>query len=57
MMRPVTNVTVQTSYVQINGTIDLVTPALQIPPGTAIDAGNFVPEITGGAKRIGGYER
>lgn len=57
MMRPVPNIPVQTSYVQINGTIDLVTPALQIPPGTAIDSGNFVPEITGGAKRIGGYER
>lgn len=53
----VPNVPVQTDYVAIVGTIDLVSPALQIPAGVAIDSGNFVPEITGGARRIGGYER
>lgn len=54
---PVPNIQVSTDYVPIEGTIDLVSPALQIKPGVAIDSGNFVPEITGGAKRIGGYER
>lgn len=55
--RPVPPVPVQTSYIEVKGTIDLVTPALQIPAGVAIDSGNFVPEIKGGATRIGGYER
>ena len=54
---PIVNVPVKTSYIEIKGTIDLVSAALQIDPGVAIDSGNFVPEITGGAKRIGGYER
>ena len=54
---PIPNVEVKTDYIEIQGTIDLVSSALKIAPGVAIDSGNFVPEITGGAKRIGGYER
>jgi len=48
---------IKTSYIQLQGGIDLVSPALQIRPGVCIDAGNFVPEISGGYKRVGGYER
>ena len=48
---------VQTSYVQLAGGLDLVSPALQLKPGTCIDACNFVPETSGGYKRVGGYER
>lgn len=53
----VPSVDVKSSYIDVKGTIDLVSPALQIEAGIAIDSGNFVPEITGGARRIGGYER
>lgn len=56
-LRPIPPVDIKQSYVKINGSIDLVTPALQISPGTAIDAMNFVPDINGGCKRVGGYER
>lgn len=55
--KPIPGVDVKTSYIEVAGTIDLVSPALKIASGVAIDSGNFVPEITGGAKRIGGYER
>lgn len=48
---------IRTSYIQLQGGIDLVSPALQIRPGVCIDAGNFVPEISGGYRRVGGYER
>lgn len=47
---------IKTSYIQMQGGLDLVSPALQIKPGACIDAGNFVPEISGGYKRVGGYE-
>jgi hypothetical protein len=50
-------VPIKESYVKLEGGLDLLTPALQIPPGVCIDAGNFVPEISGGYKRVGGYER
>lgn len=55
--RPLPNVQVQTSYVELQGGLDLVSPYLQIRPGVCIDAGNFVPEVSGGYRRIGGYER
>lgn len=54
---PIPRVDVRSSYIKLDGGIDLVTPALQIQPGVAIDAANFVPEISGGYKRVGGYER
>lgn len=56
-MRPVPNTSIETSYFPLGGGLNLVTPALAIPPGMCIDAQNFVPEITGGYKRVGGYER
>lgn len=56
-MRRVPNVDISTSYFALGGGLNLVTPALAIPPGMCIDAQNVVPEITGGYKRVGGYER
>ena len=56
-MKPIPPVEVRQSYIKLDGGIDLVTPALQIPPGVCIDATNFVPEISGGYRRVGGYER
>ncbi len=56
-MTQVPNVPISTSYFPLAGGLNLVTPALSIPPGMCIDAQNFMPEITGGYKRIGGYER
>lgn len=46
-----------TQYVEVAGVLDLVTQAIKTPPGVSIDAGNFVPDINGGARRVGGYER
>lgn len=47
----------QTSYIPLEGGLDLTTPALKVKPGACIDSGNFVPDINGGYKRVGGYER
>jgi len=43
--------------ITLAGGLDLVTPQSRIPPGMCIDAGNFVPEINGGYKRVGGYDK
>jgi hypothetical protein len=51
------NVPVMQSMVPLGGGLDLVSPQLQIRPGELIDCGNYVPEITGGYRRVGGYER
>ena len=48
---------ISTSYFRLEGGLNLVTPALSVPPGQCIDVQNFVPEVTGGYKRVGGYER
>ena len=56
-MTQVPNVPISTSYFPLAGGLNLVTPALSIPPGMCIDAQNFMPEITGVYKRVGGYER
>lgn len=45
------------SSIPLGGGLDLVTPQSRIPAGMCIDAGNFVPEINGGYKRIGGYDK
>ena len=49
--------TVEYGYFDLNGTIDQATPALTLKPGSAIEAVNFEPGISGGFKRIAGYER
>lgn len=47
----------QYDYYPLTGTIDQVTPALVLQPGSAIEAVNFEPGISGGFKRVAGYER
>lgn len=50
-------VQVQTEFIQFRGGLDVVTPALQIPPGFAKRAQNFEQGINGSYDRIRGYER
>lgn len=48
---------VESGYFALGGGLDLVTPALTLPPGRVIEAENYEPEINGGYRRINGYER
>ena len=41
----------------MKGGLDLLTPAIQLFPGKCFDAQNYEPEISGGYRRINGYER
>ncbi|TXH08645.1 MAG: hypothetical protein E6R03_17860 [Hyphomicrobiaceae bacterium] len=52
---PVT--TTQFDYFACVGGLNLVSPELAKKPGTLIDCSNFECELTGGYRRIGGYER
>lgn len=45
------------AYYALTGGMDLATPALTIKDGSAIEAVNFEPGISGGFRRIAGYER
>lgn len=47
--------TVKTQTWPLGGGLDLVSPALSIPPGAAILAQNFEPALSGGYKRMDGY--
>lgn len=47
--------TVSTQTWPLGGGLDLVSPALSIPPGAAILAQNFEPELSGGYRRMEGY--
>jgi len=42
--------------VEMKGGIDLTTPALKASPSTAITLINYEPELSGGYRRIAGYE-
>lgn len=48
---------VHQDFYPLGGGLDLVTPAIAINPGKAIDAQNFEPAVGGGYRRIDGYER
>lgn len=48
---------IQTDYFAFDGGLNIVSPALLIPPGNAIDASNFEPSIYGGYARMKGIER
>ena len=48
---------VKTDFFALAGGLDLVSPALTIPPGMAIDAMNYEPSIYGGYARMRGIER
>ena len=47
----------QTTYWPFGGGLNLVSPAIQMPPGQLIAGNNFEPWINGGYRRIRGYER
>lgn len=49
--------TVQASYVPLRGGLDLVTPQGAVNPGAASDMRNFEVSVTGGYRRVDGYER
>ena len=55
-MRPRFSNTVP-DYYPLGGGLDLLTPAIAMPPGKVISAQNYEPEIGGGYKRIKGFER
>lgn len=44
-------------YFALGGGLDLVTPAMMVPPGRLFDSQNYEPHISGGYRRIDGYER
>ena len=44
-------------YYPLGGGLDLLTPAISMPPGKVISSQNYEPEIGGGYRRIKGYER
>ena len=48
---------IQSSFYEMKGGLDLVTPAIELAPGFCIDSQNYEPEISGGYRRIDGYER
>lgn len=48
---------IQTEYFALQGGLNLVSPALTIPSGMAIDCNNFEPSIYGGYSRMKGIER
>lgn len=47
----------KSSYFACEGGLDLVTPAMTMPSGRTFDSLNYEPEISGGYRRIDGYER
>lgn len=48
---------VEQDFYPLQGGLDLMTPAITIDPGKCFDAQNYEPQITGGYRRIDGYER
>lgn len=48
---------VKQDYYPFVGGMDIVTPSISVSPGTALDAQNYEPAISGGYRRIDGYER
>jgi hypothetical protein len=51
------NVKTETEYVPFGGGLDLVSPALTIKPGRLIGCQNYVPDLNGGYRLYGMYER
>jgi len=49
--------TVKQDYYPMGGGLDLLTPAIALSPGKCFDCQNYEPEISGGYRRIDGYER
>lgn len=47
----------KTKYFPLGGGLDVVSPALSIPPGRVLAIVNFSPWYNGGYRRVDGYER
>lgn len=52
-----TDAQLKQDFYPLAGGLDTMTPALMIDPGKCFDAQNYEPVITGGYRRIDGYER
>lgn len=48
---------IKSEFFAMKGGLNLVSPSLELPPGTCFDCQNYEPEISGGYRRIDGYER
>jgi hypothetical protein len=48
---------VKTEYVRMFGGLDLESPVLSIPPGALLAGENYVAGVSGGYRKIDGYER
>jgi hypothetical protein len=48
---------VSSDYFPLGGGLDLLTPAISLKPGQVTDAQNYEPQISGGYRRINGFER
>lgn len=57
MMDIFPRVATETEYVPFGGGLDLVSPALNIKPGRLIGCQNYVPDLNGGYRMYGVYER
>lgn len=57
MMDIFPRVATETEYVPFGGGLDLVSPALNIKPGRLIGCQNYVPDLNGGYRLYGMYER
>ena len=55
-MRPRFSNTVP-EYYPLGGGLDLLTPAISMPPGKVISCQNYEPQIGGGYRRVAGYQR
>lgn len=51
------NVKTETEYIRFSGGLDLVTPAIDIAPGSLIGCRNYIPDINGGYAMWGQCER
>jgi hypothetical protein len=56
-MRELPTVETKVEFVAFNGGLDVVSPPLAIPPGSAREAQNYEQDINGGYAPIVGYER
>lgn len=59
MERPLPNKLpqVKAKFFPLSGGLDMVTPAITMPAGRTFDCINYEPEISGGYRRVDGYER
>lgn len=48
---------VVSQYYAMRGGLDQLTPAIAVDPGMLLDCQNYEPEISGGYRRLDGYER